>query len=80
MDDAFGDEKLLERFMFMQALAGPMQNSQGQVGSKQTSAAGAMQNNGNPMAQAIPSTGTEQRQQAQAGANPMQAVLKQGAM
>lgn len=78
MDDAFGDEKLLERFMFMQALAGPMQNSQGQVGSKQTSAAGAMQNNGNPMAQAIPSIGTEQRQNAQAGANPMQAVLKQG--
>jgi hypothetical protein len=69
LDDLFGSPEVVARMQMMRQLGMQMGDSKGSL-------AGAVQNNGNPMAVNIPSVGTEQRQMAQLPTAMMQADLK----
>jgi hypothetical protein len=71
LDDIFGSPEIMQKIQLMNQLGQQMGNSKGSL-------AGAVQNQGNPMAMNIPSVATEQRQMAQLPTADMQADLKGG--
>ncbi len=81
LDDVFGDPAVIQRMQMMALLTAKPEDSKGKMGQQAVggnSLAGAVQNNGNPMAMQIPGADTMQRRAAQAPMAEMQAEFKGG--